>query len=146
MIRRIIVGTLALAIAVFLLAQLVPYGRDHSNPPVLAEPEWDSPRTRELAERACFDCHSNETEWPWYSHIAPNSWMVQRDVDRGREELNYSEFGPDSDEADESAETVLDGEMPPWYYELAHPEARFSDAERDELVQGLIRTFGTDDD
>lgn len=145
MIRRIVVGTVALAVAVFLLAQLVPYGRDHSNPPVLAEPEWDSPRTRELAERACFDCHSNETEWPWYSHIAPNSWMVQRDVDRGRDELNYSEFGDASDEASESAETVLDGEMPPWYYELAHQEARLSDSERDELVQGLIRTFGTDD-
>ena len=58
-------------VALALLIQLVPYGRAHTNPPVVAEPNWDSPQTRELAVRACFDCHSNETTWPWYSNIAP---------------------------------------------------------------------------
>ena len=57
----------------FLAIQLVPYGRTHTNPPVTAEPAWDSPQTRALAVRACFDCHSNETVWPWYTSIAPIS-------------------------------------------------------------------------
>lgn len=47
-----------------LLIQLIPYGRDHNNPPNMGEPTWDSPTTRALASKACFDCHSNETQWP----------------------------------------------------------------------------------
>jgi hypothetical protein len=73
-------GLVALLVAI----QLVPYGRAHRNPPVGAEPAWDSPRTRDLAERACFACHGNTTTWPWYSTIAPVSWYVQRDVNEGR--------------------------------------------------------------
>ena len=125
-------------------AQLVPYGRDHVNPPVVAEPAWDAATTRELARRACFDCHSNETRWPWYSNIAPLSWLIQRDVDEGRDELNWSEWGPD-EEGDESAETVLEGSMPPGTYSPLHPEARLSDQEIDALVAGLVATFGSDD-
>jgi Haem-binding domain len=70
-------------IGAFLLIQLIPYGHDHANPPVGAEPAWDSPATRELATAACFDCHSNETEWPWYTSVAPFSWLTQRDVEEG---------------------------------------------------------------
>ena len=85
---RILKPTLVVS-GLFLLAiQLIPYGRAHANPPVLAEPAWDSPATRDLAVRACFDCHSNETVWPWYSNIAPVSWLVQRDVDGGRNKAN----------------------------------------------------------
>ena len=63
---------LLIALAGFGLAlQLAPYGRQHDNPEVVREPEWDQPRTRELFFRACRDCHSNETSWPWYSSIAP---------------------------------------------------------------------------
>ena len=72
--------------------QLVPYGRAHTSPPVTQEPPWNRPETRALAVRACFDCHSNQTVWRWYSHIAPVSWLVQRDVDEGRRKLNYSEW------------------------------------------------------
>ena len=68
----IVVAVLA---GLFLAIQFVPYGRDHSNPPVIGEPTWNSPETRALAVRACFDCHSNETVWPWYSNIAPVSWL-----------------------------------------------------------------------
>src|SRR5574340_945670 len=81
--RVVIVATLVV-LAGFLLIQLVPYGRNHTNPPVTGEPRWDSPQTRALAARACFDCHSNETKWRWYSNIAPISWLIQRDVDSGR--------------------------------------------------------------
>jgi hypothetical protein len=60
----------AAALAGFALIQLVPFGRNHTNPPTTAEPRWDSPRTRALARRACFDCHSNQTTWRWYSNVA----------------------------------------------------------------------------
>src|SRR5215216_1353338 len=76
----------------FVVLQLVPYGRRHDNPPTTREPAWDDPTTRALAVRACFDCHSNETRWPWYSYVAPVSWLTQRDVDEGRRELNFSEW------------------------------------------------------
>lgn len=138
--RWSLTGLLILVVA----AQVVPYDRDHDNPPVTAEPAWDTSATRELARRACFDCHSNETRWPWYSNIAPLSWLIQRDVEEGREELNWSEWDPDS-EGDESAETVIEGSMPPGTYSLLHPEARLSDQEIDALVAGLVATFGSDD-
>ncbi|MGF1667691.1 MAG: heme-binding domain-containing protein [Acidimicrobiia bacterium] len=124
------------------LIQLVPFGRDHTNPVVTAEPRWDSPVTRELAERACFDCHSNETEWPWYAGVAPVSWLVYRDVTEGRDSLNFSEWDRPQEEADEAAETVLEGEMPPRYFLPAHPEAVLSDEEITALAEGLARTIG----
>ncbi len=140
--RRLLFTLAAGLFVVFLLAQLVPYGRSHTNPPVRQEPPWDSPRTRELAVRACFDCHSNETTWPWYSNVAPLSWLVQRDVDEGREELNLSEWGGRPEEGDDAAETVRDGRMPPLSYVFLHPSANLSAAERQELARGLTATLG----
>lgn len=134
-------GTVAVALAL----QLVPYGRDHDNPAVSQEPAWDSPRTRELAIAACFDCHSNETEWPWYSNVAPMSWFIQRDVDDGRAVLNFSEWDLEQDEADDAAETVLDQEMPPRRYLPLHPGARLSADERRALADGLAATIGSDE-
>lgn len=128
-----------------LVIQLVPYGRDHGNPAVVAEPLWDSAQTRELTVRACFDCHSNETVWPWYSNVAPISWLVQRDVDEGRQELNYSEWNR-AQEGEESAEAVRDGSMPPRSYLLTHPEARLTEAELAALATGLVATFGGDEE
>jgi len=126
------------AVAIFVFVQAMPYGRDHANPPVRAEPAWDSARTRELAVRACFDCHSNETIWPWYSNLAPVSWLVQRDVKKGRRELNFSEWDKAQKEARQSAKEVRQGKMPPWYY----PWGRLSAAEREELARGLEATMG----
>lgn len=125
----------------FVLVQFVPYGRHHKNPTVVVEPSWNTAQTRDLAVRACFDCHSNETVWPWYSNIAPLSWAVQRDVDEGRDELNFSEWHL-AQEGDEAAETVRDRSMPPRQYLLVHPEARLSDAELDALAAGLAATLG----
>lgn len=127
-------------VSLFLLIQLVPFGRNHSNPPVVQEPAWDSPQTRELAKRACFDCHSNETVWPWYSNIAPISWLVQRDTDEGRSKLNFSEWGRQELEVDEIGEVVLEGKMPPAKYLPTHPTARLSPAEREALARGLVAT------
>lgn len=125
-----------------LLIQVVPYGRSHENPPVSGEPPWNAPRTRELAVRACFDCHSHETRWPWYSHVAPLSWLIQNDVDGGRRHLDFSAWDRPQKDADEAAELVEKGEMPPGSYLLAHPEARLTDAERRELIDGLRATLG----
>ena len=138
-------GGIALGVLVFLFAviQAVPYGRDHSSPAVRQEPTWDSQATRALAADACFDCHSNQTSWPWYSNIAPVSWLVQRDVDSGRERLNFSEWDRPQEGADEAAGKVADKEMPPSYYGWLHPKARLSSAERQALVQGLPAMFGS---
>ena len=132
------------ALGLFALIQLVPYGRDHSNPPVTSEPKWDTPQTRALVKRACFDCHSNETVWPAYSHVAPASWLIQKHVDEGRHELNFSTFdqGKSKRHASEAAEEVSEGEMPMAGYVLLHSEAKLTEAEREALIAGLKATFG----
>ncbi len=140
--KRIAVYTLYGAIALFVLAQAVPYGRGHSNPPVTKEPGWDSAATRALVADACFDCHSNLTTWPWYSNIAPNSWLIQRDVDEGRSTLNFSEWDkPQEGDIGDIAEVVNGGSMPPWYYRLLHAKSRLSSVEKKQLVAGLQKTF-----
>lgn len=133
-------GSLGL-LALLLLIQVVPYGRDHTNPPVVAEPQWDSPRTRELASRACFDCHSNETKWPWYASVAPMSWLVQSHVDEGRGELNFSRFDQEQRHAGGAAHELEEGEMPLSGYVLLHPEADLTEQEKAELLAGLRATF-----
>jgi hypothetical protein len=135
---RIVLGLLG----TFLAIQLVPYGRDHTNPPVTREPTWDAPETRVLAKQACFDCHSNETEWPAYATIAPASWLVQHDVNEGRAVLNFSEWTRPQEEAKEAAEEVREGEMPPAAYTMVHAHARLNAADRDRLAQGLAKTLG----
>ncbi len=141
--KKIIIGVVAL----FVLIQFIPYGKDHTNPPVIQEPQWDSMRTRELFMRACGDCHSHETKWPWYSHIAPISWLVYRDVQEGRKHFNVSAWGYQrKNEGEEAAKELAEGEMPPLLYLLAHPEARLSAKEKKELIEGLRRTFGEEED
>ena len=139
--RRILVRTGLVFVLAFVGMQFAPYGRDHRNPPVGPEPAWDSPATRELAKQACFDCHSNETEWPAYASIAPVSWLVQRDVNEGRAVLNFSEWLRPQEEAKEAAEEVVEGEMPPAAYTLVHAHARLSAADRNRLARGLARTL-----
>jgi hypothetical protein len=133
------------AVAVLLAAaQLVPYRPDRGPPPVSVEPEWDSPRTRELAVRACFDCHSSQTRWPWYASVAPASWIVRNDVDHGRADLDFTRWADrPGEEATEAGETVRSGAMPPGYYLLLHPDARLDDEERSVLAEGLDATIGT---
>ncbi len=135
--RMILTGVLAIA-GLGLLIQLAPYGKDHTNPPVSGEPAWDSPETRALVQRACFDCHSNETVWPWYSKVAPVSWLVYRDVKEGRGKLNFSEWGVERQEdLDEIVEVIREGEMPMPIYLIQHPEARLSAGEKQALITGL---------
>lgn len=107
--KKIVLYAVLAIVAVLLLIQLVPYGRDHSNPPVVQEPVWDSPQTEALVRSACYDCHSNEVVWPFYSNIAPFSWLVQHDVDEGRSRLNFSEWNR-RQEIREITEIVQEGD------------------------------------
>ena len=126
-------------LVVFVVIQLVPYGLRHPNPPVVAEPAWPDARTEELARTACYDCHSNETDWPLYSYVAPMSWLVRWDVERGRDELNFSEWDEFSGEAHDAAELVADGSMPLGRYVLLHRDADLSADEQVELAAALAR-------
>ena len=136
--------TAAAGLAVLLLIQFVPYGHDHRNPPVSGEPLWDSGATRALAKRACFNCHSFETVWPWYAAIAPASWLVTHDVHEGRKELNFSAWDNGRREGESPAKIskqIKQGAMPPWQYRIAHPEARLTAAEKQQLSDGLGATL-----
>ncbi len=121
--------------AVLLGIQFVPVNR--TNPPVEAEvPAPENVRT--ILRRACYDCHSNETTWPWYSRVAPFSWLVARDVIEGREELNYSTWNRVSTQEQvkklkESWDEVAEGEMPPWTYLIIHRDATLSAEDRTAL-------------
>lgn len=117
------------------MIQVVPYGRNHDNPQVVTDAPWSTAEARELAVAACYDCHSNETRWPWYSNVAPMSWLIQRDVDNGRKELNFSRWRVE--DTDDLVEVVEDGEMPPRNYTLLHPDARLSATEKALLIAAL---------
>lgn len=128
-------------VVLVLLIQFLPYGHTHTKPPVVKEPNWNSPETRQIAQKACFDCHSNETIWPWYSNIAPMSWLVQRDVDVARSRMNFSDWGRISVEVGEIIEIVSEGEMPPFQYLLMHPGARLSEQEKTRFIDGINATL-----
>lgn len=145
---RLLWSGFVVTLPILIAIQLVPYGRNHVNPAVMAAPSWDSPATRALAKQACFDCHSNETEWPAYSRVAPVSWLIQHDVDKGRAQLNFSEWQRPQEEASDAVEQLLEREMPPRIYQFAHVHARLNDAQRDRLARGLAATLsrsGADD-
>ncbi len=148
MLRRILL-VIGVLVGLFILIQLIPVWLIQTNPPVTSEPPRNSPQTRALAQRACFDCHSNETQWPWYSRVAPVSWLVTFDTIRGRNHLNFSTWqagqpvgegegeGRRGRGGNEMARVIQDGSMPPWYYLPLHPDAALTDAEKQQLIQGL---------
>jgi hypothetical protein len=119
----------------FLLSQTIRI--EKSNPPVLSEIAAD-PSVKPLLRRACFNCHSNETVWPWYSDVAPASWLVGSDVKEARQHLNFSEWGTYPAEKQHFklmgiADELRDGGMPPWYYSAVHPASRLTGAEREKV-------------
>ena len=128
---------LVAGVAVFVALQLVPYGWSHPNPPVVQDAPWPDAESAAIARESCYACHSNETDWPPYSYVAPISWLVRRDVEDGRDELNFSRWDRDDGEADDAAEAIVDGAMPPGRYTMIHRGARLSDDEADVLVAAL---------
>ena len=141
---RLLTVIFAATLGTMVTIQAIPYGRAHSNPPITGEPEWATPRTRELMVRACFGCHSNEVEYPAYASVAPISWVIETHVAEGREKVNYSEFDSRQRGADETIEVIEEGSMPPAYYTQfgRHPEAKLTTAEIAELIAGLKATPG----
>jgi len=139
--KKILIWVVVAIVLLGLLIQLVPLpGRGH-NPAVVAEPKWDSPQTHALVKRACFDCHSNETVWPWYSYVAPVSWLVYRDTMAGRSRLNFSAWNRPQRGAGEIAEIIQEGEMPPAVYLPMHPSAQLTRAEKQQLITGLTNSL-----
>src|SRR5262245_42014919 len=133
------VGLLVLGVLVAI--QLVPVNR--TNPPVESDIPT-SPEVKAVLRRACYDCHSHETVWPWYGRIAPISWAMARDIHEGREELNFSTWNRYSTEEQlkklqESWKTVQEGEMPPRFYTVPHRDARLSAQDRALLRQWALQ-------
>jgi cytochrome c551/c552 len=124
------------------LIQLVPYGHAHTNPAATKEPRWDSSETASLFHRACYNCHSNDTKWPWYSNVAPISWLVQRDVNGGRAHLNFTQWDQPQRHAKDVTNEVKEGDMPPWFYLPMHPNARLSEVDKQTLISGAGKTLG----
>jgi hypothetical protein len=141
--RRLAIG----AFALFVVIQLIPAWRWQTNPAPQSQPKWDSQQTQALTQRACFDCHSNQTSWPWYAYVAPVSWLITRDVIEGRRELNFDDWQTalakrDRFPLDERVRReVSRGDMPPNYYLWLHPNAKLTAAEQQQLIDGLAKTI-----
>lgn len=150
--RRIVITILGIMIVGFVILQIIPIGSVNSdfafagNPLVVTNVQWDSPQTEAIVRRACYDCHSNETRWPWYSRIAPVSWLVSYDVHGGRDEMNFSDLERTDDLSEDIEEVLEEGEMPLPMYLLMHPDANLSEADKRVLVEGVRNTFGGDHD
>ena len=137
----LVLGAAGLLILAVFAAQLVPYGRAHSNPPVVQEPTWSDVQTQTLFARACGDCHSNQTDWSRLSNTAPISWLTQWAVDEGRTAFNVSEWPSGGRRTGDVAASVERGQMPPEIYTSLYPDARLSPAEQQALIRGLRATF-----
>lgn len=139
--RSVLVAIVALLV-VIVIFEIIPWGSlipafARTNPPVTSQIQWDSATTEQLVRATCYDCHSNETVWPWYAQIAPVSWLVAHDVNEGRERLNLSLYSADQIGPDELIEQIERGSMPPSSYKLLHPAANLSAEQQAQLIAGL---------
>jgi hypothetical protein len=121
--KKIVIIVLVGITGFLIIAQFITIQR--TNPPLkgdLAAP----PQIKIVLRRACYDCHSNETRWPWYTYVAPLSWLVEHDVERGRQELNFSEwesYYPTTRrrKLQWTDRALREETMPPWIYRILHP-------------------------
>lgn len=134
---------LILIILVLIGIQFVPVSK--TNPPVTGEiraPE----NVMQILKTSCYDCHSNEVKWPWYSNIAPASWLVAYDVNEARDHLNFSKWQSysaedKSEDIEEIWEEVEEDHMPLWYYLILHSEAKLSDQDK-EVIKSWVESGG----
>ena len=111
---------------------------EKTNPPITGDIQVDE-NVKSLLKRACYDCHSNETKWPWSSNVAPVSWLVAEHVEDGRKHLNFSEWekyepGRKKHKLEECEGEVSAGNMPMPGYVALHGEAKLSDTEKQLLL------------
>ena len=128
---------IAIILAIVIIPQFIPVKRD--NPQVMADFNEDA-AVKAIFQRACYDCHSNQTVWPWYSYVAPVSWQVAHDVHEGREHLNFSEWNSYNDRRKEHAreeirEETESGEMPLGLYLVIHSGAKLSEEDKQLIAQ-----------
>ncbi len=136
------------AAAAVVAMQVVRYPR--TNPAVesdLVAP----PEVKNVLHHACYDCHSNETAWPWYTAIAPASWIIHHDVEEGRRRLNLSSWadyaedpGTRARKLDEISKAVASTDMPPWYYRMLHPDAALSGDQRALVARWATQEIGSE--
>jgi len=132
-------------VAALVLAQF--FSIDKTNPTSdkssdLLSIEKPSAEVAQILHSSCYDCHSNETVWPWYSNVAPISWIVKKHVVEGRDHINFSEWGDYDQEdkgyaAEEMIEEIEDGEMPILGYDIPHPEAKLTQEKQEVLINWL---------
>jgi hypothetical protein len=145
--RKILLSIVAILVIGFVVLQLIPPEKifpDYKytgNPPVDPQFKWDSPQTEQLARAACYDCHSNETRYPWYSHFAPVSWLINRDVNVARDNLNFSTWTKQEIDVGDIIDQIQDGAMPLPIYLPLHPEAQLTAEQKAQLIAGLQATF-----
>ena len=146
---RRITTILAAAAGVFLLSQTIPLARTN---PIVTRDVGAPPPVESILRRSCYDCHSNETRWPWYAHVAPVSWLVLRDVKRGRRHINFSTWDKYADDPETAIrklrnidKVMHNGTMPLWYYLPAHSPARLSDADRQSLEDWVIGSIDAEE-
>ena len=139
--KKVLKWILGAGVVIFALMQFINPAR--TNPPVIHDflaTTTLSPKIAATFRAVCYDCHSHETKWPWYSHVAPVSWLVAGDVKEGRRHLNFSDWPVDdpdraSSRLENMGEQLKDKEMPPVEYTLIHADARLTAAEREQLIQ-----------
>jgi|GraSoiStandDraft_4_1057263.scaffolds.fasta_scaffold1074621_1 hypothetical protein len=134
------------AVVVGVGIQFIPVKGVGTNPPQRFKVDAP-PQVEAILRKACFDCHSNETRWPWYAKLAPGSWLMARDVLKGRSRMNFSEWGEADDaekttDRENSRDQIKDGEMPPWFYLPMHPDARLSPQQKELLMSWLAPPKG----
>ncbi|MBD0277685.1 MAG: heme-binding domain-containing protein [Bacteroidota bacterium] len=141
MLRKILIGLVIVLIGIQFFR---PEKNIHPGPQPAAISRSDVPDTVQvLLQKACYDCHSNNTRYPWYNRIQPVAWWLQHHVNEGKRELNFDEFQQYSNKKKthklkETAETVKEKEMPLNSYLWGHPEARLTESERALLTDWAL--------
>lgn len=133
--RKSVPWVLFYAVVLFGVIQLIPYRPASGQAPSASTFRWQSPAAEALARAACYDCHSDETRVWWAVKVAPFSWLARSDIDEAKHHFNFSAWNGRLTVA--RMRQALSHGMPPWQYSLVHPEARLSEAQKQELLQGF---------
>lgn len=133
-------------LGIFLILQLIPSNKPEvitENPNDLILNNSVPSNISTMLRNTCYDCHSNETVYPWYAYVAPVSFLVSKDTREGRHDLNFSEWEKldayeKGEMLEEIAEEVEEGEMPMKIYPITHPKAKLSDENREDIVNWAL--------